>query len=129
MFAVETASHIVDGADEVCRKEHDRGRRDEEKTSSDDSARSARDAAERPKYNPFALALKGDVRTLRMLLDEGRVKLRVTDQHGWTLLHRGASKGHLEVVEALLKEARKGPREDDGDETDHEVGDEYSTIV
>ncbi|KAI3706592.1 hypothetical protein L6452_24448 [Arctium lappa] len=47
-------------------------------------------------------ARKGEIRTVNRLID-GRVTINAKDQHGWTVLHRASFKGHVEVVQILMR--------------------------
>ncbi|KAI3822660.1 hypothetical protein L1987_10255 [Smallanthus sonchifolius] len=47
-------------------------------------------------------ARKGDIRTIKRLLEDG-VTINGPDQHGWTVLHRASFKGRADIVQILVK--------------------------
>ncbi|KAI3688006.1 hypothetical protein L1987_81712 [Smallanthus sonchifolius] len=46
-------------------------------------------------------ATKGDIRTIKRLLEDG-VTINGLDQHGWTVLHRASFKGRADIVQILV---------------------------
>src|SRR5207237_959050 len=66
----------------------------------------------------FEAARKGDVRTLRTLLDEHPDKLHAREKpYAWSLLHAAAHTGHLEAVDILLKRGLDVNTRERGDNT------------
>ena len=66
----------------------------------------------------FEAARKGDVKTLRTLLDEHPDKLHAREKpYAWSLLHAAAHTGHLEVVDLLLKRGLDVNTRERGDNT------------
>jgi ankyrin repeat protein len=66
----------------------------------------------------FGAAEKGDLKTLTALLDRFPDKLHVRNKpNEWTLLHLAAHKGHLAVVDLLLKRGLDANLREKGDDT------------
>lgn len=66
----------------------------------------------------FEAARKGDVNTLTKLLDQHPAKLYAREQpYEWTLLHAAAHKGHLPIVDLLLKRGLDVNTREKGDNT------------
>lgn len=66
----------------------------------------------------FEAAKKGDVETLTTLLDKHPEKLQArANPYEWTLLHAAANKGHLAVVDLLLRRGLDVNTREKGDNT------------